>query len=220
MEIAAILQAKSMAFMEPVDLNSKGKVFWPDLVNALVARYNFQKFPQKPEDADRAKGITFGMGRLGDTVIEDLVFLPFGIVLGTRVSTEESKRLLEEAFRWGSKELGLAITPVIRWQYDSQLTFYSKVPLLAIHPGLQTLSNILTKNAAEILGEDDLKYDLTAIAMEFDALKRKYTLGRFSIQRRENTPFSENKFFSEAPLPTSIHLKALEEFEASIAARK
>jgi hypothetical protein len=219
MELAAILQAKALAFLEPVDLNPKGKVFFPDLVNALVGRYKFQKFPQKPEEADEKKGISFGMGRLGDTVIDDLIFLPFGISLGTRVSTEESKRLLEDAFKWG-KELGLVSTLRIRWQYESELTFTSNVPLLGIHPGLQMLSDVLTKNAAEILGEDDLKYDLGAILMEFDTLKRKYTLGRFSIQRRENTPFSANKFFSDAPLPTSVHWKALQDFEAAITARK
>jgi len=62
MELAAILQARALAFVEPIDLNPRAKVFYPDLIKAFVTRYNFQKFPQKLEDLDEAKGVTFGVG--------------------------------------------------------------------------------------------------------------------------------------------------------------
>src|SRR6266404_4209940 len=107
MELASILLARAMAWVEPAELNPKGAVFYPDLVKAIVARYDFQKFPQKLEDFDEGKGVTFAGGRLGKTVIEQLIIYTYGIVLDTRVSTQESQRLLEEAFEWGSKELGL-----------------------------------------------------------------------------------------------------------------
>jgi hypothetical protein len=131
MEIAAILLARAMGFVEPIELNPKAKVFYLDLVKALVARYNFQKFPQKPEDFDEAKGITFASGKFEGVTIEQLTIYKYGIVVDTRVSTQDSKRLLEEAIQWGSKELGLVAKPIQRWQYASQIIFHSKVPLLA-----------------------------------------------------------------------------------------
>ena len=130
MELASVVLARAMAWVETLDLNPKGAVFYPNLTKARVARYNFQKFPQKLEDFDESKGVTFGVGRARDAVIEQLVVYTYGIVLDTRISTQESKRLLIEAFEWGCEELGLAYKPdmVKRWQYASQVTFRSNAP--------------------------------------------------------------------------------------------
>jgi len=43
---------------------------------------------------------------------------------------------------------------------------------------------------------------------------RKEPIAGFTIQRRVDTPFGENKYFSEAPLPTEIHLDLLQQFES------
>jgi hypothetical protein len=63
---------------------------------------------------------------------------------------------------------------------------------------------------------ENLTYEPTVISIDYDALTGKHPLGPFSIQRRENTPFSEGKYFSSAPLPTDIHIKLLEKFEKSL----
>ena len=205
--------------MEPTELNPRAAVFYPDLTRAIVARYGFQKFPQTLEEFDEAKGVTFAAGRLGNSVIEQLIIYTYGILLDTRSSTEESKLLLEEAMQWGKDELGLVYEPsmIRRWQYASQVTFRSDVPLTGIQTAFQALAGKMNKHVRELTGED-LKYDLTAFFVDYDQLTRKHPLGRFSIQRRDNTPFSENKYFSEAPLPTDVHIKLLEEFEQDIIA--
>ncbi|SRR6266513_2064660 len=217
MELASIVLAQALAWIEPTELNPTNKVFYPDLVKALVARYNFQQFPQKLEDFDESKGVTFGSGRLGSSVIERVVIYTYGIVLDTRSSTQESRRLLEEAFQWGVKELGLTYKPsmVKRWQYASQVTFRSKMDLMAMSPAVKGLAEAMTANVGQLMGEN-LKYEPTALLVDYDQLLRKHPLGRFSIQRRDNTPFSENKYFSDAPLPTDVHLKLLEQFEADL----
>ena len=220
MELLSVFLARAMAWIEPIELNPRGSVFYPDLTKALVARYDFQKFPTKLEDFDEAKGITFGAGRLGDTVIEQLVIYTYGIVLDTRISTGESKRLLEDAFQWGAKELGLTYKAgaVRRWQYASSVIFRSDVPLTDVHPGFHNLADSITKSVETLMGER-LKYELTTFTIDFDQLARKHPLGRFSIQRRDNTPFSENKYYSDAPLPTELHIKLLEQFEADASRR-
>jgi hypothetical protein len=218
MELAAINQARALAFVEPIDLNPRGKVFYPELVEAIVKRYGFQKFPQKPEEFDESKGVNFAVGRLGDAVIDEFIIYTHGLLLGTRVSTQESRRLLEEAMQWGTK-LGLLNRPVSRWQYASQLTFYSKFSLTSVSPAIQKLADGIAKTVNPLVGQN-LRYELVTIMVDYDQLERKHALGRFSIQRRDNTPFSENKYFSDAPLPTDVHIRLLEEFEAAISVGK
>jgi len=107
---------------------------------------------------------------------------------------------------------------VRRWQFSSQVTFYSKVPLMGAHSAFKRLTESVTKGVTEATGET-LKYELASFAISYDQLTRKHALGNFSIQRRDNTPFSENKYFSDAPLPTDIHIRLLEQFEADLLAK-
>ena len=217
MQLASVLLARATAWIEPVDLNPKGTAFYPDLAKALVARYNFLDFPRNPADFDETKGVRFAFGKSGDAVIDQVVVYAYGIVLDTRVSTAESQRLLEEALRWASKELGLLYQPsmIKRWQYASQLTFYSDVGLTPNCRAFRNLAENVKKSVSEVTGED-LNHELTGVLVDYDQLDRKHPLGRFSIQRRDNTPFSENKYFSDAPLPTDVHLRILEQFEADL----
>jgi hypothetical protein len=220
MDSITVLSAAATAWVESNDLNPRGAVFYPDLVKAIATRYNFQKFPEKIEDFDETKGVAFIAGKLGKTVIERLTIYTYGLSLQTRVSTEESKRLLVEGLEWASKELGLVYKPDMtkRWHYYSQITFYSKLQLMATHSAFQQLADRVSKSLLEAIGEN-LKYELTACVVNFDQLTRKHPLGYFSIQRRENTPFSENKYFSDAPLPTDVHIKLLEQFEADLSVK-
>ena len=220
MELASIVLARAMAWVEPIDFNPRGALFYPDLTRALVSRYKFQKFPEKLEDFDESKGVIFGAGRLGDIVIEQLVLYAYGIMLDTRISTQESKRLLVEAFEWGRNELGFAYRPdmVKRWQYASQVTFRSTAPMTGASSAVGKLAAGVAKGVADVMGEN-LKYDLSILSVDYDQLTRKHPLGRFSIQRRDNTPFSENKYFSDAPLPTDIHIRLLEQFEKDLSGR-
>jgi len=43
----AILLARTLGYVETFDLNPRGKVFFsPDVVQEIVQRYKFQKFPK------------------------------------------------------------------------------------------------------------------------------------------------------------------------------
>lgn len=220
MKLASILLARAVAWVEPIDLNPKGEAYYPDLVKAIAARYSFQKYPQQLEDFDETKGVVFGSGKIGDCVIEQLVIYTYGILVDTRISTTESKRLLTEGLQWVAKELGLEFKPtmITRWQFASHVTFYSDAPFTAMSPALRRLSDGVS-SAVEKITNEKLKYELLSLFVDFDQLSRKHPLGRFSIQRRENTPFSENKYFSDAPLPTDVHLGILEQFELDLSAK-
>ncbi len=219
MELSAIILARAIASVESFDLNPFGKLYYPDLARKLVERYGFQKFPQLAEDFDETKGVTFATGRFNGIVIDQLMIFAFGIALDTRTTTSDSKTLLTEAFQWLRKDLGIEYPPtaVKRWLYASQLTFHSSAKLASLHPALEKFCSSLT-DSVQGYAEDAPPYEPTIISFDHDQLLRKHPLGRFSIQRRDNVPFSDNKYFSDAPLETEVHIRLLTELESALMA--
>src|SRR5580704_16954500 len=102
MKISAILLARVLAFVESYDLNPRGKTHYPDLVGGIVEKFGFLKFPVNPEDFDEKKGVEFIGGKWGDVTIEKLVIYQNGLLVDTRVSTDESERILDEGLNWAA----------------------------------------------------------------------------------------------------------------------
>ncbi|HET9086366.1 MAG TPA: hypothetical protein VFN53_02470, partial [Acidobacteriaceae bacterium] len=63
---------------------------------------------------------------------------------------------------------------------------------------------------------EGLQYQPSQIWVGHDPGVRKNAIASFMIAHRVNTSFSENIFFSEAPLPTDLHIKFLNEFEKDV----
>jgi hypothetical protein len=217
MKLSAVLLARALAFIETSDLNPRGRVYYPDVVRQLVERYSFQKFPQQLQDFDEQKGVEFLSGRSGSEVIDRMVIYGNGILVDTRSGTDTSRHLIEEALSWGKSELSLNYSPgmIRRFGYVSQLTFHSSVSLNVLNPALQRLSDRLTEIVSEIHGEK-IRYQTASFQIQHDPLARKNSIAGFTIFPRVGTPFSENKYFSEAPLPTDKHIALLEDFEAEL----
>ena len=104
---------------------------------------------------------------------------------------------------------------VKHWQYGSQLTFHSDADFSTLHPALLKLCRNVSKSVETDIGQQH-SYELISLQVDYDQLTSKYPIGRFSIQRRDNTPFSQNKYFSDAPLQTEQHIQILEQFEAEL----
>ncbi len=212
--------ARVLAYVESTDLNPRGKVFYPDIVQALVERYNFQKFPQTLEEFDESKGVEFHEGRAGNKVIQKFVIWNTLLVLETRSSTEDSKQILEEMLSWGAEKFGLNYSPgmIKHFAYISDLSFYSDLPLLENNPLLARLAAKTSQSLSEIW-EEPIHYEPVSVSVGHDPTARKYGIAPFTITRRAEAKFSENKYFSEAPLPTEVHLRLLEEYEAEVSGK-
>jgi len=221
MKLSAVLLARAIGFVETFDLSPKTSIFYPELVKEIVAHYNFQKFPKEFKDFDEQKGVEFLQGKYGDMVIDKAVIYSNGLLIDTRENTKISEQLIEEALVWGKSKFGLAYHSglIRRVGYLSQLTFYSDVPLNALNPALKKLSDRITSAVTEI-HKEPLDYQTTGVVIAHDPLKRKNPLAAFTILPRVETPLSEHKYFSEAPLPTDLHWELLEEFEAALVSQK
>ncbi|MBB5340585.1 hypothetical protein [Tunturiibacter gelidoferens] len=218
MKLASILTARAVALIDIDEFNIKGAIRFADLVPVIARQFNFLIVPSKVEDFDLEKGVFFGSGKVGEKVIDVLKIFPHSITIECLSSTDDSKAALEEILSWGREELGLSYTDgmIQRWGYISQITFYCDFPLLnAISAPLLNLAR-KTGKAVDSIFEEGIEYEVAKVNVGHDPLMRKNGIAGITIEHRANVQFGDNKFFSEAPLPTSLHIKFLEEFEAEV----
>lgn len=217
LRLSAVALARVLAFIESSDLSPKGGIYFPDLVREVAKNFRFQKSPQTFEEHDLSKGVEFLEGRSGKRTISKLVIWPNILVLETTSSTDDSKALLEELLMWGKEKFSLVYEPgmIRRYGYVSDLTFYSDVPMLSLSPLLDRIARKTSDALSEIWNEP-VNYEPIDLKVGHDPLKRKWGIAPFQITRRAETEFSANKYFSEAPIPTNLHISLLEEYEAGI----
>lgn len=218
MRIASIAKARALAIIELDEFNIGGKVRFIDCIAPIVERYRFAVFPQKPEDFDlENKGVKFESGKSGDLTIDSLVIYSGALYIDTFSSTEDSQRIMLEMLEWGREALGLSYTAgmITKWGYVSNIVFYTDFPLLASFSSpLQKLAQKTSSVTEKLFG--GLKYEPAFFRISHDPTVRKYGIASLSIEHRVNSLFGENKYFSEAPLPTDLHIKFLQEFEADV----
>lgn len=214
MQLSAVLLARVLGYIEVFDLSPRGKVFLPEIVPEIVKKYQFQKYPKTPEEFDEAKGIEFHEGRFEGKVIQKFVIWNSLLVLETRSDTADSRIILEDMLMWGAAELGLYYKRGMlkRFAYVSSLTFHTDVPILKPISALTSLAERVSKEVSEVW-QEPIHYETSSINIGHDPLARKYGIASFTITRRAEARLADNKYFSEAPLPTGVHLKLLEQYE-------
>jgi hypothetical protein len=104
---------------------------------------------------------------------------------------------------------------VKRTTYVSQLSFFSDTIMKALSPAVFKLAAKLMKRVPEFYRQP-LNYQPGAFVVAYDPLTVKAGPSNFSIERRADSLFEENKFYSSAPLPTDEHIRMLEELETDL----
>jgi hypothetical protein len=217
MEITAVMLARIVAFIEVQELNPKGKAYYPDIVAALVRRFNFQVYPTKPEDFDEAKGVQFADGKFADGTVDKLQIFTHGLIVDTRVSTDVSEKLLRDTLLWAKSEIGLHFEErmIKRKGFGSQLTFESEMKMSQLNPVISRIGEAISSRLSGTMGQP-VTYEPTGILLNLDQSMSKLMPGAFSIERRAEVPFSEKKYFSNAPLATQDHIDLLKDFETTL----
>jgi hypothetical protein len=217
MRVLSIHLARAVAFMELGELNLKGKVFFPDIVQSIGERYRFISNNSKDKDSLNENGLIFESGYWDGTIIKKLSFAPTLTVLDTNSSTDESQRILAEILGWATKELGANFSPdlIRRWAFVSDIIIQTDFPLLfGQNSVLESISQKVAQAVHDNLREN-LDFQPSALSIGHDPQKRSTVIAPFSINHRANTLFEDNIFFAEAPVPTDVHLGLLEELEAA-----
>jgi hypothetical protein len=219
MQVKAVLTARFLGFVEVATLNPEGKVFFPNFVSGLVEQFGFQKYPTTPEQFDESKGVEFHEGRWGGINVPKLVIYNNGILVDTQSNTADSERIFMEGLEWAKKKFGITFTPemVYRRRYLSDLVFSTPTPILDGFDAINKLRMNLSDMVASII-EERLNYAGIRLDVDFERYQRSAPMAPLTIQRRNDNAFSDNTYFSEAPLPTPLHVTLLEQYEKDIAA--
>lgn len=214
MRLASVVLARIYALFSIEDLNPGGTIYYPDVVQWLVGRFGFQKYPSKPEDFDEGKGIEFHAGKIGGITVDKVVILENGIYLDTQKSTDASEQILRDTLHAASKELGIYFRDDMlnRRAFVSQIAFYSDELLFLIHPIFTKIAETISKEVEQNFGKA-LPYQPSVVSLLYDPTTTQLGPAPFSIQRRDRVPYGDNKYYSVAPVKTSIHLELLEQIE-------
>lgn len=215
---SAVILARVLAFVEYADLMSGITVPAVELVQKIAAKFKFMNFPKTLEEFNIAKGVEFHEGYADGCPIQKLTIWSNIIVLETRVNTSVSQSLIEEMLSWAKEEFGInySSNSIKRYGYISDVSFYSNAPILEVNPAVRELaakcSSVLTG-----IWQEPIVYEPFTVRVGHDPSARKNPIAPFMIEHRAETRFAENKYFSEAPLPTDIHWQLLEEYEKNMA---
>ena len=217
MQRSAVQIARFLGFIEMDRLNPGGKVFFPRAVSAIAEKLNFQKFPVKPEEFDETKGVEFHEGHWNGMNVSKLVIYNNGLLVDTKASTDDSERILIEALSWAREELGIAFSPqlIYRKRYLSDVIFQTEAPILDGFSPIENLKRNLTNHVAEVMAQK-FEYSSIRLDVDFERFQRQAAIAPFTIQRRNDSLFGDNRYFSEAPLPTEVHWQVLEQYEKDV----
>jgi hypothetical protein len=216
MKLLSVNRARSIWVGNLGDLNPRGynllKVF-PRIIN----KYNFQKYPTDFEEIDPIQGIKFLAGtfindKKHDITIELNIF-NWGLVAETRSSTDDSDSFLDEFLSWIAMEIELvAYQQILKTKfYLSELWVQFNKNLNALNPKLAEFTKRLT-SMIEGHEHHPIKFETSGIAFWTDP-NIVGPPGPFRFERAENASFSENRYYSSAPLQTETHLEILDELE-------
>jgi len=216
MEVLGIRTARVIAYVPIEEINPFGKVLIPTVTAAFVERYGFMAFPQTLADFDETKGVAFGVGTWKDIAIDRVTIYNNGILVDTRESTHASEDFLSDAMTWLGETLGVKYKPETfhRKGYLSEVLVRCDKPLSRLHPAIEAWCNKLSVYLEPFTDRQKLSFELSGLAFGYDPLSTKLPISQFRIERLLDTPFSENKYYAAAPLPTGIHLELLTDLES------
>lgn len=219
MELLAVRTARLVAYLNAEELNPSGRPLAHDFMKAFVDRYNFVKQPTTADEIldTQNKGLIFELGKWNDVGVAKVVLFDWGIVVETNTSTDASESILQDMLMWGAEKFGLSNRPslITRRNYVSELVFSSDMSLPAISPELESLGNRVTNLVDGYLG-GSLPFEPVGVTLAFDSTQSKQLFTPFQIHRLAETPFSQKKYYSGAPLKTSDHIKVINDFEIAL----
>ncbi len=215
MELLAVRTARLVARMNAEELNPKGKALAHDFMRMFVKRYNFLKVPTPEEiTSTEDNGITFTTGKLGEVGITKVVLFDWGVAVETNATTDASDAVLQDMLDWGAQEFQLANRPdlITRRSYVSEIVFRSDIDLNALNRAVLEVSNHLTQMVAAYLGQSE-PFGIHGFSIAFDSSQSKQLYTPFQIYHLPDTPYSERKYISGAPLRTADHFRIIEQLE-------
>jgi hypothetical protein len=209
MELRQVILAQVAKFVQVV--TPKGGTYWPDIVRAAQARYGFIKVPDRIDEFDQVKGVSFYHGKFiskeGPILLTQFQYFSNGMLVQTVANSKQADEFLEDVLSWIGEELKFTIQGIGSFptRYASELEI-----LLDADIGAQqsmALKIAARINQALIGYGESVKIRPTGFVLSFDP--KELAVSGFTLDRRAGASFSEKIYWSRAPLRTDDHLEVL-----------
>jgi len=214
-KILSVVAARSIWLINLNELNPKGLKLYPSAITALRDKYQFLVYTTKVEDADPGKGIKFQGGSFSTNdgeINTDLTIYNDGFVCTNQSSTIHTDAFLEDVLTWSSEKLGLTYDPkmIRKRSYLSELTVQTSRHFSEVSDKIKQFSQKLSSQVSSTQGEG---IDLELAGLTFSNDLSSGVRYFFRFERKENASFSEERYYSTAPVGTEDHIELLNEFE-------
>lgn len=201
------------------ELRPAAGVYLPDFIGAVTARYGFVTVPSDLAEATKS-GAKFEMGKFmldGSPVsIKELAIYSDGLICEAH-GTRFADLILDDFLKWATDTFKLQerIGPVRRTYTSSLVCIFEKT----VESGLGNLSRVcdLVSRALNDSYGWKYQYNLNRLAFNVDPKDIPHLrITNFVLERRLQSPYSENRYFSIAPLNTEKHIQLLETIEREL----
>jgi hypothetical protein len=188
---------------------------------AISQRYHFSEVPTDFKVV-LEKGLVFSNGAIAlnrhlPIQVTSLGIYNDGILINT-MNTDDADLLLEDFIIWATQTFGLRqLISLPRKIYSSNVVVDFEHSIDPLIKGISEIMKLFNESLLKCSGHEfDLHVARLAIGADPYVI-RFPAQGTFFIEPRGGLPVSEHRYFSGAPLTTSLHLKLLEQIERLLA---
>jgi hypothetical protein len=196
-----------LGVLNPTGMSLRG------VLEAITQRYQFVQAPKNELDFDAQRSLAFKAGsftgRRNVPLIVGLNLYTDGIIADTMSSTDDSTEFLQDLAKWLNETYGLVVPKERRVGYLSQLDFQSDFSLLNLNRRLEAFAD----NLQAVSRDKDKPHELTSVQFWTEDAGKPGVPAPVKIERKISAPFSNNHYFSQAPLQTETHITVLNQFE-------
>lgn len=194
----------------------------PKIIAAISSKYKFTHPPENPtREVIEKNGLKFAGGQMVRkgkiaNIIEFIVF-DDGIV-SISTSTENAEAFLQDIYTFLVSEFAFReITSDVKKANLSTVVVDFETSLNDLVQGRKAEIDLIGKHLNSI---DNTDFPVELARVDFvlnkDPEFRPPNIPRLMIEKRANTPFSQHRYFSSAPIHTAKHLEILEQIERGL----
>ena len=188
-----------------------GQHYMPDMLNKIQQRYGFVESPKTLSDWNPQSGIKFKHGKFEDIAIAEFSLYSDGVIANASAPVEVIERFVDDAINWTKQAWQaeeVSSLPSVKL-FDSQVFVQCAIDFGSTLEKIKVLGNNISSLLARY-GTPTKPYTISGIQLHNDVPDAgMYQSPKFTFERRIQTPFSQNSYFSTAPLRSKDHLELL-----------
>jgi hypothetical protein len=219
MKIVTIDGARVLDLVPTEEFRSPEGVYLPQFVSAIAARYAFLNVPKDFAETMKS-GAKFETGRFftdeKEFAIKELAIYADGIICDAYHS-KYADFVLDDLAVWAKETFGLKerISPTRRTYTSAIVCIFDR----AVESGLGKLSGLceMLSRALNEANGWNYQYNLFRLGFNVDPKAIPHLRStNFLLERRAQADYSENRYFSVAPLKTDAHIELLRRLETEL----